>query len=499
MADEKKAPDFDPDKTKVDIPRPGPSSASDPAQTAGARPTEAPAAGDKTVVMTRPPKTPTAPAPAADADKTLVAPRRGGAPSSGAMEGERTMVRATGTAEAAPTAASGYEIVCLSGQSRGRRFVIPEDGALIGSNPTCHIVIAGIEGAHAKLTRRGDDFEIQNLGAAGSIAFSGGRTVSSAKMRVGDLVKIGDIVLRLVRSGEVFSSEFSDEEFAASALTRLLAPERRLYLAIGGIVVVVLALLLWPSGAPQKVVVQPPSPKTSSQEQRRKQVDALLAAGEVLMKEGRLFAPTDQPDAENAFAKFNEVLALDPGNEKALAGMKTIDLERDKQRRAREEEQRRTELAKRKALEDQVNAAIARGDELYQKGQVVEPAGNNALLRYREALKIDPLNPAARDRVQKALSYYVDRGDQARDGGDLWVALENYRKASRAAEGQDPDIEARLRETEAHLKAGMAGTDTLLIIYKDDNGRTVVLDDMDKVPARYRDRALTVQPQKAVR
>jgi hypothetical protein len=40
----------------------------------------------------------------------------------------------------------------------------------------------------------------------------------------------------------------------------------------------------------------------------------------------------------------------------------------------------------------------------------------------------------------------------------------------------------------------MAGSDTLLIIYKDDNGRTVVLDDMDKVPARYRDRALTVQP-----
>ena len=41
----------------------------------------------------------------------------------------------------------------------------------------------------------------------------------------------------------------------------------------------------------------------------------------------------------------------------------------------------------------------------------------------------------------------------------------------------------------------MAGTDSQLIIYKDDNGRTVVLDDMDKVPSKYRDRALTVQPQ----
>lgn len=491
MGDEKKLPDFDSEKTIVDLKRPGvPWTPRPEGRTIAPASSEA-APADKTVVISRSGGAPAS----ADLDKTVISPvgRPVMAPPGGAMPvSERTLVQPGGARQAAP--GSGFEIVCLSGQSHGRRFAIPEAGALVGSNPTCHVVIAGIETAHVKITRHDEEFEIQNLGAPGSVVLCGGRIVSSGKMKAGDLVKIGDVVLRLVRVGEVFSSDFSEGDFVASALTRLLAPERRLYLAIGAFVVVAALLFLMPSRAPQKVVVQVPVSKSDAQENRQKRVNSLLAAGEVLMKEGRLFAPTDQPDAENAFAKVNEALALDPGNDRALAAMKKIDAERDRQRHAHEEEQRRQEEARRKALEAQVMAAIDRGDELFRKGQVTEPAGNNALVHYRSALKIDPLSPVARDRVQKALGYYVDRGDQARDAGDPWVALENYRKASRAAEGKDPDIEARVRETESHLKSGMAGTDTLLIMYKDDNGRTVVLDDMDKVPARYRDRALAVQP-----
>jgi hypothetical protein len=40
----------------------------------------------------------------------------------------------------------------------------------------------------------------------------------------------------------------------------------------------------------------------------------------------------------------------------------------------------------------------------------------------------------------------------------------------------------------------MAGTNVKLVIYKDDKGQLFVLDDMDKVPARYKDRALEVNP-----
>jgi type III secretion system (T3SS) inner membrane Yop/YscD-like protein len=479
LADDKK--DFDPDKTVVDFRRDAPP----------VRPSSPPPDEEKTMVVSMPP-----PRPPADEDRTLVAPIASVSPTHAAdAESERTMIRPSAAPEARPS--SGFEVVCLSGPSRGRRFDVPENGALVGSNPTCDVVIAGIEGAHAKITKRGADFEIQNLGTPGSIIFAGGRSITSARMKAGDVVKIGDAVVRLVQSGQVFSSEFDETEFKPSAVANLLAPERRLYVIGGAIGVIILLLLLFPSGE-SKAPPPKAQPTKSIQNDVKKRVDALLAAGETLMKEGRLFAPTDQPDAENAYGKFDQALALDPGNPKALAAMKQIDAERDKQRTAREEERRRQEEAKRKALEAQVNAVLARGDELFQKGMIAEPAGNNALIRYREALKIDPLSTVAQEKVHKALAYYVDRGDEAREKGDLWTALENYRKASRAAEGKDPDIEARLHEVERTLTAGMS-TDIPLIMYKDDNGRTVVLDEIDKVPARYRDRALTVQPRAAAR
>ncbi len=463
MSDEKK---FDPERTMTDIKPPGSSSAP---ESGGSPPAE-----ERTMVMSRDSL------PAADLDRTMVsAPRRS--------------AEAMPIPDAGPP--SGFEVVALSGPARGRRFDVPEGGALIGSNPTCHVVVPDIEGAHAKISKRGEQFEIQNLGTSGSVMLSGGRTVTTTRLNAGDLIKLGDTVVRFVRSGEVFSAEYEDKEFNPSLLTNLLAPERRVYLYLAAAVGLILLLLLSPARGPQQVVVQKNTDQSDAELQKKKQVDALLAAGETLMKEGRLFAPTDRPDAESAFAKFNEALALDPGNDRALAAMKQIDTERDRQRRAKEEEQKRQEDARRKALETKVAAAIAKGDELFQKGQVTEPAGNNALIHYREALKIDPMSDVAQERMNKALSHYVEKGDDARDKGDLWVALENYRKASRAAEGRNPDIEARLNETETHLKAGMAGTDSQLIIYKDDSGRTVVLDDMDKVPARYRDRALTVQPQ----
>src|SRR5206468_2500975 len=107
--------------------------------------------------------------------------------------------------------------------------------------------------------------------------------------------------------------------------------------------------------------------------------------------------------------------------------------------------------------------------------------------------KRDPQSMLAREKEQKAIYYYVDNGDKFRDAGDLWKALEQYRKASRTTESKDPEIEARVRETETQLRGGIAATDSYLVIYKDERGQTVVFDDMSKVPARYRDRAVEVR------
>jgi type III secretion system (T3SS) inner membrane Yop/YscD-like protein len=495
-------PDFDPEKTAVDLRRPETSARTDdagekttmmPSPVPGGSGAKADEGPEKTVLMKRPAIS--GGGAAADADKTIVGARRPAGP----KDTDKTMVGRMSTAVASGPP-SDYEIVILSGQARGRRFTLPDAEALIGSNPTCHVVVPGIEGVHAKLQKQDDGFEIQNLGTEGSLVVSGGRRPQRAKLKGGDLIKVGEVVLRFVKTGEVFSSEYSDAELASSALGRLLDPQYRMYLLIGVAAAVVLLLVLWPGSDTKQRVVRD-SGNAESNKQRAKQVDALLAAGEVLFNEGRLISPSDQPDAESAFGKFNEVLALNPGNEKALAWLKRIDEEREKDRRAREaEEQRRAALERerrdreRQELAAKVNAIIADGDQLFQKGQVAEPAGNNALKRYRDALKVDPESTVARERVDRAFQYYIDRGDQAREGGDPWTALENYRKASRAAEGKNEDIEARVRETETRLKAGMAGTDTPLVIYRDEKGQTVVVDDIDKVPARYRDRAVTVLP-----
>ncbi len=500
MADEKKPPAFDPDKTTVDLRRPAPPRQPFPDEdktvVTPASPAPPPATDDaaRTMVISPGPKPGGAPA---DADRTIVAPTRGGEPS----EAERTVIRPlTPTAAAGPSGPADHEIVALSGTQRGRHFSIAGAASLVGSNPTCNIVIPGLEGVHAKISKRDGAYEIQNLGAAGSM-IAGKRQATTAKLQAGDLLKLGDTVFRFVQIGEMFSSDYSDADLQSSGLGALLSPqslkENRLYLILGGVVVVLLLALLWPSQS-KKVVVQ--QKQSSSDEGRQKEVEGLLASGEALFNSAKLVAPPDRPDAENAYAKFNDVLALDPGNEKAKEWLKKIAAELDKARIARDEERKRQQAdeqarrdRQRADLDRKVNAIVEQGDEYFSKGQVTEPVGTNALAKYRAALKVDPESTVAKERVQKAVYYYVQKGDELRDKDD-WSALENYRKAARATEGNDEEVERRMREVEGKLKSGWVGTNVKLVIYKDERGQSVVLDDLDKVPARYKDRAIEVSP-----
>lgn len=499
MADDKK-PDFDPDKTVVDVRRPEPPKSDDSDRTVVApvsRPAPPPAQEDSDRTVMIPGGGARRPA-AADEDRTIVGVRPGGAD-----PGDRTMVRGAGAPTPASAGAADFQVICLTGAARGRRFPLAGDEVLMGSSSACQVEVPGAAAVHVKLLRQPDGYELQNLGAAGSVVLSGGRKPSRAKLKSGDLVKIGDSVFRYAQSGEIFSSDFDENEFKGSGLGGLLAPENRLYVILGGLVLVLAIVFLWPSGEATKKVVK--KKDTSAEEKlRREEIASLLQAGEVLFNDGKLTAPPDQPDVDNAFSKFNEVLSLDPGNEKAREWLKRIDEERDKQRRAREEaekrrlaeEQARKDRA-REELEQKVAAIVAQGDEYYDKGQVTEPVGTNALAKYREALRVYPESQLAQERVARAANYYVERGDELRDKGDPWAALENYRKASRATQGKEELVEKRVQEMEGQLRSGMAGTNVKLIIYKDEKGQLFVLDDMDKVPAKYKDRAVEVNPQSA--
>jgi len=495
LTDEKK-PAFDPDKTVVDVPRPVPLAGGREAAVPPAPPNDA---GDKTAVMRRPPAAGGG-APA-DLDKTMVSGVPRPAAAGGAAAMDKTM--AGGTMPAASAGPAGtFELVCLSGSARGRRFPLRSDQSLVGSASSCHVVVPGIDAVHARIEEKGDGAEIQNLGAEGSVNV-GGRRSARTRLKSGDLLKIGDVVFRFVRVGDVFSSDYSEAELAGGGLASFLDPEtlkRNWRYGAIGLLILVLALVVWPAAQQRRVVVQKQT-ESASDVAREKQVAALLQLGETLFNAGKFVAPPDQPEAENAYAKFNEVLSLDPGNEKAREWLTRIDKKLDEERAKRDaEEKRKGELAQeqrerqRKALEERVKGLINQGDQLYAAGQVAEPAGRNALVFYREALKVDDQSPLARAAVAKAIGYYVDNGDKLRESGDAWKALEQYRKASRASEAKDPDIEARVRETETQLRSGMAATGTYLVIYKDDRGQVVVLDDMDKVPARYRDRAVEIRP-----
>jgi hypothetical protein len=501
LADEKK-PEFDPDKTVVDVRRPKPVQADeDRTVFAPPRPTEPPpkpAAEDdeRTVLMTRAHGA-SAPATPQDADRTVVTSRAGGG-----AEAERTMVRQAAPGAAKATGKADFQLVCLSGSGRGRRFPLDASEVLVGSAASCQVQLPGLESVHGKLMRQQDGYELQNVGAAGSVVMSGGRKPARAKLKSGDLVKMGDVVVRYEQIGEVFGADYDEKEFATGVGT-ILAPENRLYLGLAALIAVLALVFLWPSGQKTAVVVKK-ADTSAADKQRKQEVTALLQAGEVLFNAGKLMAPADQPDAESAFAKFNEVLALDPGNQEALQWLKRIDDERDKLRRARDEAEKQR-LAEEQArldrqrqdLERKVAAVVEQGDAYYAKGQVTEPVGTNALAKYQEALKIDPQSSLAQERVQKAINFYVARGDEFRDKNDLWAALENYRKASRATGGREEDVERRIHEVEGQLRSGMAGTSVKLVIYRDEKGQLFVLDDIDKVPARYRDRTVEVLPAPA--
>lgn len=102
-------------------------------------------------------------------------------------------------AAAAPKAAAAAKLVCTT--NSGESFEIVDAETFIGRSKQCAIVLKSqrVSRKHACVTREGDGFYINDLGAANGI-WAGSEKIDREKIETGDEFIIGDVVLSFALS-----------------------------------------------------------------------------------------------------------------------------------------------------------------------------------------------------------------------------------------------------------------------------------------------------------
>jgi serine/threonine-protein kinase PpkA len=215
----------------------------------------------------------------------------------------------------------------------------------------------------------------------------------------------------------------------------------------------------------------------------------LLIEARTLWQAGKL----TEPEGDNAFERYRQVLAIDPQNSKARA--KLVELGRIRLAR-RYLQTARTLLAQQDlegsltsietglrlaenhqellALRDQVQATLAdetperikqrsvarlleRAATQWQMGQLTEPAGDNAYESYRQILRIDPGHSEAKAKLIRIgrirlVAQYRTAAEQLLHQGDLRGSLAKIEVGLRLAPDQQ-DLKALREKVEAQMAA----------------------------------------------
>jgi len=207
----------------------------------------------------------------------------------------------------------------------------------------------------------------------------------------------------------------------------------------------------------------------------------LLAEAEAARAEGHYALPEDG----SALAAYRQVLAIEANNATAEAGMRAM--VETLVARANAAIDRKDAAAARKALDEaaqikpdagaialareRIGEARARDDaarrraaelrELLRKAEadlealrLASPAGDNALDRYREVLRLDPGNSQARSGVRKVVGEFVALARQAMANGDF----EDAKDYLASAQEIDPEAE-NVRMASDALQAKLAERD----------------------------------------
>jgi pSer/pThr/pTyr-binding forkhead associated (FHA) protein len=107
----------------------------------------------------------------------------------------------------------------VEGPVKGRRFVLTGDALSVGRHEEqdVHLDDSGVSRSHAMLVRRGEAWSVRDNGSANGI-FVNDRRVRDAVLSSGDLLRIGNCVLRFVPAAEPEQEVELDEDPATVVL-----------------------------------------------------------------------------------------------------------------------------------------------------------------------------------------------------------------------------------------------------------------------------------------
>jgi serine/threonine-protein kinase PpkA len=220
---------------------------------------------------------------------------------------------------------------------------------------------------------------------------------------------------------------------------------------------------------------------------RNAQIAVLFQAAQAAYEADRL----SSPKGDNAYEKYKEVLALDPGNRQAREGIERVAdryltlarnaIQRQEFRTAQSYLNRVLEMApahpdlastqrmlveasdKAQSGSTRVTAALTevrvtgllRGAEVaLAEDHLTSPEGNNAYQKYLEVLKLDPGNKDAHNGIQLIGGRYIALAEQALAQGELDKADQYLEKASTITAGHPKLAQTIKAAKAARAKAG---------------------------------------------
>ncbi len=185
----------------------------------------------------------------------------------------------------------------------------------------------------------------------------------------------------------------------------------------------------------------------AAQEKKQREIARLLDQAERQLKTSRL----TQPEGDNAYATYRQVLALEPDNAQAKAGFTGIAAHYEKLARAHRDDGAlpeslsrieqglqimpehagllalrqdvAAELAAQEKKQREIAWFLAQAERQLKASQLMQPEGDNAYASYRQVLALDPGNAEAKAGLVQIAAHYERLARAYQDDGALQESL----------------------------------------------------------------------------